>query len=415
MVIETDVCVVGAGLAGLCAARTLVGRGLDVTVVEASDGVGGRVRTDHQQGFTLDRGYQILLTAYPVVASELDLDALDLQLFDPGAVVRVADRFHTVADPLRRPASLLSTARAPIGTVADKVRLAKLMLEIRRGSVPDLLRGPDGSTLDALIEAGFSERMIGRFWRPLFAGIQLDPDLDVSRRRFAVILRMLAEGAAGVPAAGMGAIPEQLAASLPSDVVRTNHVVESIDGTTARITDGEHVRSRAIVVAVDGPSAAALLGIEDPGSRPVSCIYFSADESPLNTRSIVLDGADSGPVKNLAIMSDVAPSYAPPGQALIAAAVPGGLVAGDDPAVRSQLRGWFGAAVDGWDHLRTDRIRHGQPLQRAPFDPRRSVSLGEGRYVCGDHRDTASIQGAMFSGLRTADLVAADLGVTTQR
>lgn len=408
---DHDVVVIGAGLAGLVASRTLCAAGLDVVVLEASDGVGGRVRTDVVDGFRLDRGFQILLTAYPELTRWLDLDALDLRPFAPGARVRIDGRFHRVGDPLRRPADLVPTLRAPVGSPIDKVRLLALIASVRRGPAADLLRRPDRSTLERLRSFGFSDRMIDRFFRPLFAGIQLDPDLEVSSRRFDLILRMLAIGAAAVPALGMATIPAQIAASLPGGVVRLGTPVRSLDGTTVQLGGGGTVCGRAVVVATDGPSAARLLDLPDPGSRPVAALWFDAPVAPLPGPVLVLDGDASGPVANLAVMTETAPTYAPLGRSSIVAAVPGPAALGDDlvPAAVAQLRRWFGPDVEAWDLLRVDVIRHGQPDQRPPLLPRRHVALGDGRYVCGDHRDTASIQGAMFSGRRTGERVLADL------
>lgn len=404
-----DVVVVGAGVAGLSCARDLTAAGLDCRVVEASDGVGGRVRTDEVDGFLLDRGFQILLTAYPEVRARLDLDALELARFEPGAVIRTGNRFHRVADPLRRPRLVPTTVAAPIGTFADKARLLRIVLDVRRGAARDLLRRPDTTTAERLAHAGFSARMVESFWRPLFAGIQLDPDLEVSSRRFDVVLRMLAVGDTGVPRRGMGAVPAQLAAPLPGGTVRLGARVAAVDPGGVTLADGERLPARAVVVATEGPAAHRLLGgrVADPGSRPVACCWFAAAGPPLPGRMLILDGEADGPARNVAVMSEVAPSYAPPGRALVAAAVPGpeALEAGTTDRVREQLARWFGSTTTDWDHLRTDVIPHGQPLQRAPLDPRRRVDLGEGLFVCGDHRDTASLQGALFSGRRTAAAV----------
>ena len=405
----TDVVIVGAGLAGLTCAVDLVGAGVGCRVLEASDGIGGRVRTDLVDGYHLDRGFQILLTAYPEVHERLDVAALELGCFEPGAVVRVAGGFHTVADPLRRPLDLAYTLAAPIGTLADKVRLARLVLDVRSHPVGSLLRRPDMTTAVRLSRAGFSSRMVETFWRPLFAGIQLDPGLEVSSRRFDVILRMLSVGSSGVPARGMGAVPAQLAARLPPDTVRLGAEVAEVSPTGVVLSDGEPVPARAVVVATEGPVAHRLLGprVPDPGSRAAACCWFGVAAPPLAGARIILDGEAGGPAANVAVMSEVAPSYAPPGRALVAAAVPGPDAL--DPTVtdrvRTQLAGWFGSTTGEWDHLRTDVITHGQPLQVPPFHPRRAVDLGGGLFVCGDHRDTASLQGAMFSGARTASAV----------
>jgi phytoene dehydrogenase-like protein len=406
---RVDVCVVGAGLSGLACARLLAFRGVSCAVLEASDAVGGRVRTDRIEGFTLNRGFQVVLTAYPELHHQLNTKRLDLRRFEPGALVRVGDRFWPVGDPLRTPRRIAPTLVAPVGSPVDKLRLLALVASVRRGQASDLLRGPDRSTLDELRARGFSTHMIDRLFVPLFGGIQLDPDLEVSSRRFKMILRMLAQGAAAVPATGMDAIPEQLAADLPADTVELRAPVAAIDGTTVRLADGRSVTARAVVVATEGPIAARLLGLPDPGSRGQTCVYFSAGAAPFPDRLIALAGGDDGPASTIAVMTNVAPEYAPPGQVLISVATAGIAPDGVEAVTRAQLRGWFGAAVDGWHHVRTYRIPHAHPDQRPGFSPRRRVRLGEGVYVCGDHRDTPAIQGALFSGKRTAAAVLADL------
>ncbi len=407
----TDVVIVGAGLAGLTCAQDLTRAGMECVVLDAADGVGGRVRTDRVDGYQLDRGFQILLTAYPQVEERLDLDALDLRRFEPGASIRRAGRFHRVADPLRRPGLLVTTATAPIGSLADKARLAALVVDVRRGTVPALLRREDLSTAERLRRIGFSDTMIEAFWRPLFSGIQLDPGLEVSRRRFDTILRMLAVGDTGLPRDGIGAVPDQMAASLPPGAIRLSRRVEAVTPTQVTVEGGESITARSVVVATDGPTAHRLLGtaVPDPGSRPVACCWF-ATPGELRSGPVLLldgDGVDGGPARNVSVITEVAPSYAPAGRSLLAAAVPG--TDALDPTltdrVRTQLARWFGSQTADWDHLRTDVIPHGQPRQTPPFSPKRRVALGEGLFVCGDHRDTASLQGAMFSGERTAAAV----------
>ncbi len=409
---DEPVAVVGAGLAGLSCAVALHRAGIAVQIFEAGDGVGGRVRSDHVDGFTLDRGFQVALTAYPELHRQLDMTALDLRAFDPGALVWRDGRGSVVGDPFRRPSTTLSTATAPIGSVFDKARIAVLRHRLRRVHPVRLLQGPDTSTRVALADAGFSDTIIERFFRPLVGGIQLDPELTDSRRMFDVIFRMLADGDSAVPAAGMQAIPDQLAAQLPAGCIHFGARVTRTSARSVTIDGSNEIKAAAVVVATDGPTAAHLLGLRDVGSKSVGAVCFAAPEAPIDSKLVVLDGTGRGPVLNVAVMSNVAPTYAPAGRHLVVAALPGQVGKGIEHDARAQLRGWWGSAVDGWEHLRTYRIVHGQPTQRPPFNPRRPVRVDDGRFVCGDHRDTASIQGAMFSGRRCGMEVVAAIGHT---
>jgi len=406
---RADVVIVGAGLAGLAAAGVLHRAGRQVVICEASDGVGGRVRTDLVDGYRLDRGFQVLLTAYPELGRQFDVDALDLRTFDPGARVWDGSKMHTIGDPFRRPSTALATGRAPVATLADKLRLARQRLRLRRMATPDLLRQPDCATIDALRTDGFSEQVIDWFFRPFVGGIQLDPGLATSRRMFDVVLQSLYRGDAVVPAAGMQAIPDQLSAGLPGGCIRLETPVVEVARGRVTTAAGEHFEADRVVVATEGPGAAQLLGLEPVKSNPATCVWFAAPEPPHRHRFLVLDGSGNGPARNIAVMSNVAPEYTPDDTALIAAACPGVEMGDAAPLVRAQLRAIWGSGVDEWTHLRSDVIAHGQPAQPPGFSPKQRVALGVVLFVCGDHRDTASIQGALFSGRRCGEAVLSSL------
>lgn len=401
-----DVVVIGAGLAGLAAATRLRSAGRSVVVIEASDGVGGRVRTDTVDGFQLDRGFQILLTGYPEVQRQLDLDALDLQPFRPGASLWLDGKGYLVGDPFRDPRSLISTVRSPLGSPVDKLRILQLRRRVTQGDGRQLFDSPERTTAAHLRDLGFSQRSIIRFFQPLFAGIQLDPALGTSSHMFDLIFRSLSMGAAAVPAAGMGAIALQLANQLDSDQIVLDCPVTAI-GDREVHTAGGTVTGDHVVVATDGPAAAQLTGRESGGSVSVGCVWFSAPKSPVSDNVIVLDGSGVGPALNIAVLSDVAGTYAPHGTALIAAATPAQIGATIEADVTEQMRAMFGAQVDDWSIVRTDRIVHAQPAQAPPLRPKQSVRLAENLWVCGDHRDTGSIQGALFSGRRAAEAILA--------
>ncbi len=402
-----DVIVVGAGLAGLACALRLHEAGVGVRVLEASDGVGGRVRSDLVDGFRLDRGFQVLLTAYPEARRVLDYAALDLRPFAPGALVRRAGRFHELTDPWRRPSRAIATLAAGVGTLGDRLRVARFRGRTRRGSLDELFKRPAASALARLRAEGFSAEMIDSFFRPFFGGVLLDRSLSCSSRLLEFVFRMMAEGDVAVPAAGMGAIPLQLAARLPEGAIRLGTRVAAVSPRRVVLDSGEVLDATAVVVATEGPEAARLLGLPAPGSRSVACVYFAAKLAPRREPMLLLDGEGSGPVNNLCFPSNVAPSYAPPGRTLVAASV---LEApADDDAleagVRTQMRAWFGRGADDWRHLKTYRIAHAQPVQDpVALDPvERPVRLDGGVFVCGDHRETASIQGALSSGRRAAE------------
>jgi len=406
-----DVVVVGAGMAGLCCARELHAAGLDVLVLERGDSPGGRVRTDVVDGFLLDHGFQVLLTAYPEARRVLDYDRLGLRTFESSALIRRDGRFSRVADPLRHPVQALEGLRDAPGTVRDKLRVARLRRRLSRGSINEILTAPQVTTAEALRLEGFSNGLVEGLFRPFLGGIFLDPSLETSSRLFAFVFKLFSEGEAALPAAGMQAVPRQLAEGLPEAAVRYGATVEIAGPGHVVLAGGEQIEAASVVVAADGPEAARLTGaVEAPAPRAVTTLHYAAERSPVGEPVLVLNGEGAGPVNDLCAPSDVAPSYAPPGATLVSATVLGIPPLDDaalDEAVRDQLRGWFGAQVDGWRLLRALRIPFALPAQPpAALTPaERPVRVREGLFVCGDHRDTASLQGAMVSGRRAAAAV----------
>ena len=409
--------IVGAGLAGLCCARQLQARGIDLLVIEAEDVVGGRVRTDVVDGFRLDRGFQVLQTAYPEAQQVLDYKALCLRLFEPGALIHTRGRLVRMTDPWRRPQQAFSTMFNGIGNIADRWKLAQLRRHVTRGTLETLWAEPDSTTVEYLIrEVGLSGDMIARFLRPWFSGVFFESELATSSRFFKFVFRMFACGDAALPEQGMGAIAKQLASGLTPDMLRLSTRVESLDGLHVRLATGETIAARAVVIAAEGPEAARLTSglVPCPDSCSTTCLYFAADESPVREPILVLNGDGTGPINHLSVPSKVAATFSPPRRALVSVSVVGATV-DERPdlatAVRRQLRDWFGSQVDRWSPMKSYAIRHALPSQPAHFrdSAARSRQLAEGLYCCGDHRETASIQGAMVSGRKAAEAVLADL------
>ena len=406
---DPDVVIVGGGLAGLACARHLHQKGIAFQIIEASDGLGGRVRTDHVAGFLLDRGFQVLQTAYPEAQRVLDYVKLDLHTFFPGALIRTNDHSYRIADPLRKPLEAFESLFSPIGTIRDKFRLLALRQRLHRRSIDSIFKREERMTLDALQNEGFSPTIMSTLFRPFLRGIFLEKGMKTSSRMFEFVYKMFTDGHAALPANGMGAIPDQLASALPVDSVRLNTRVVSVSPNTATLEYGEQLKARAVVVATEGPEACRLIpGLDPVISCSTTCMYFVADYDPLGSPILALNGDGSGIINNLCVPSSVAPSYAPAGSSLISVTILG--IPDEDNkklelTVRSQLKSWFGQKVDSWRSFRTYRIHHALPSQAFPAlsQPQRPVRIQKGLYVCGDHRDTASIHGALVSGRRTAE------------
>lgn len=409
---QAEVLIVGGGLAGLCCARRLHQEGIRFTLLDAADAVGGRVRTDVVDGFRLDRGFQVLLTAYPEAQAVLDYEALDLCAFTPGALVRKQGEFHRISDPWRDPGSWFRGLMSPVGSMLDKFRMSRLRADVLGRSIEDIFSAPEISTRQALERRRFSPRFIDEFFRPWFGGIQLESKLGASSRMFEFVFRMLAEGDAAVPARGMEEIPRQIAAGLPPGSIRLNTRVQAIEPGMAILQSGEKLSASHIVVATEGPESNRLLKARmSVPSRSVTCLYFAADEPPVDEAILVLGGSGRGLVNNLAVMSLVSPDYAPQGRHLISVSVIG-LPSRDERSlvtnVTGQLKRWFGTQVSRWQHLRTYLIEHAQPVV-APLEWVQPVRVQPGLYTAGDYRATPSIQGAMESGRLAAEALLRDL------
>ncbi|WP_281268669.1 NAD(P)/FAD-dependent oxidoreductase [Vallicoccus soli] len=398
----TDVVVVGAGLAGLAAARHLVAAGLAVRVLEASDGVGGRVRTDAVDGLLLDRGFQLYNPGYPEGQRMLDHEALDLRPYVAGVVVALRGRRHRLADPLRQPSWALSSALAPVGSPLAKARFAAYALRAARRPVRAQLAEPDATLRLALSRAGVRGPVVERVVRPFLSGTFGEAGLATSRRFADLVLRSFVRGTPSLPAAGMGAVPRQLAEGLPDGSVELGR----------RVDDVGDLAARAVVVATDPASAERLTGVPAPRPHALTTLYHLAPEPPSDLAALHVDGSGDGPVVNTSVISNVVPAYAGGRGHLVSTSVLG---AHDDAAtervVRAQLSTVYGCDTRAWELVGTYAVPWALPAMDPPLEVARPVRVREGLYVAGDHRDTASQQGALVSGRRAAAAVLQDLGL----
>jgi predicted NAD/FAD-dependent oxidoreductase len=410
-----DAAIVGAGLAGLAAARQLAIHGLEVVVLEAGDDVGGRVRTDRVDGLLLDRGFQLYNPAYPEPARVLDHAALDLRAFVPGLIASTPGGPVRLGDPRRRPGWALDALTPRSGSLAGKLRFAAYAWRASRTSPRVLESSIDFPAEVALRGAGIDDAFIESVLRPFLAGVFLEDRLATSRRFLDLILSSFVNGTPAVPARGMQAIPEQLLAALPSGTVRLETGVRSVRPGSVQTSDGD-LSARAVVVATDPTAAAGLLpGLGIPAGRPVTTWYYLADcpaeQLADGTPVLTVDGR--GPVLSTVVLTHAAPTYATGGRVLVSASALGEHDGAEaERGVRSHLSTMYHADTRRWQHVATYPIRYALPAMLPPLDTRRPVALGDGIFVAGDPRDTASIQGAMVSGRRAADAVLEHLGLS---
>ncbi len=430
---EKDIVIIGAGLAGMRCAELLQQAGFETLVLEAADAPGGRVRTDLVDGFRLDRGFQILLTAYPETKAVLSYRALKLGKFIRGALFGYGGRFHRFSEPRREPLRAGRFLFDDVIRFGDKWRVAALAARVNRGDPAMLFHRKDESTHAFLRQFGFSPKMINRFFAPFFGGVFLESELQTSARYFEFLFRMFADGSAAVPAEGMERIPQQMAAKLAPGTLQLNTRVTEVSRRQQRFlvsTDSSGtIEAKQLVFAVAehalGPLLAGLLPHTRTQARErrlwnrTTTIYYAAPRSPIAGPILALngEGPDGGPINNLAVMSQVSKRYAPPGQELIAVSIVG-VAPGDDATmqaleerVREHAERWFGAeAVEQWRLVGAYPIEHALPLARTTQWESSATRVTDNVYMCSDAQETPSLQGALASGRRAAEAILAQRG-----
>lgn len=423
--------IIGAGLAGLTCASELVREGQRVLVLEAAEQVGGRIRTDmHEDGYRLDRGFQVLFTACPATRRHLNFENLKQRLFEPGALLVKHGRLYELTDSLRAPGRLLPGLLNPLISSADKLRDLRLRAEVMRSSAAEIFAGsgqPDGrdeSTEAYLRRLGFAEQgFIANVARPFYGGIFLDRTLSTSARLFRFTLKMLASGHVVLPAEGMQRVPEMLAVALPSGSLRLRSCACGIqihNGRVSgvRLSSGELIETERVVVATDSPTAARLTGQKLPRLAHGSvCLYFGGRDRPYKQRKMLLNTAPDAYINNATLLSNIAPTYAPPHRHLLSATVldPG---TDDDEEIerraRAELATWFPAQnMPAWQILGIYRLPFSLLAQPPGFFDTLPSSTTDtcGLYLAGEYTTSSSIQGAILSGERVARIVLRELAV----
>ncbi len=398
-------------MAGLTCAKYLKDRGVETLILEASDAVGGRVRTDVVKGFKLDRGFQVLLTSYPEVEKLLNYNDLRLQNLPSGARVRSGDDFFVMPNPLKNILTAPQALFSPVGSLFDKIKVLQLNLETRNAAEPDFsnLESND-STVSFLKNYGFSDKMINRFFVPFFGGVFLERELKTNASYFKFLYSLFAKGDVAVPQNGMQAIPEQIAGHLSPDQIRLNTPVRKMSGKTIHLENGEIIEADKIVLATDARAAAKLLGETSKVKfNSTVCLYFESN-APLKLNGepyLIINSNANELIDHLLISSDVAPTYAPDGKTLISVSIVGNKEISEnelETGVQTELVKWFGREND-WHHLKTYRIPQALPQFFQGSSIVRQLKISDDIYRCGDYTAYPSLNAAMKTGREVAGML----------
>jgi protoporphyrinogen oxidase len=405
---EKKIFIVGAGLSGLIAALELEKAGYEPVILEASDRVGGRMKTDVVDGFRLDHGFQVLNTAYPEAKRYLDFSALQLKNFDPGAIIFEGKDSYILTDPLRNPLKLVGMAVSRVGTFLDKVKVFTLTQELKKKSSEEIFAEPSVPTNQYLKNYGFSDAIISNFFAPFFRGIFLEDKLETSSRMFEFVFKMFSQGYAAVPAKGMGQIPEMIKSQLQRTDIRFNSPVASVEGPQLTLADGTQLVADRIIVAVQPDRLMQQLEGQFAPSRKVINLYFSAPKSFLGRPMIgLLTGQKV--INNLVFMDDVSKDYAPAGKSLLSVTVLDSTLSEKEliKTVQGELEYISGIKGDQFKPLKTFVINQALPQVA---DLKFSIPFTECKvldqvFLAGDYLLHGSINAAMTSGRTAAEAV----------
>ncbi|MGY8920823.1 MAG: FAD-dependent oxidoreductase [Flavobacteriales bacterium] len=291
--------IIGGGISGLIAARVLEEHGLSATIIEASDRLGGRVKTDVVDGYSLDHGFQVLLTAYPAAKKYLDFDALELQEFLPGSAIFKNGKQKIIGDPLRNLSLLLPTLFSGIGTVNDKLKILALNRRLKKKSIQNIFAEKEQTTRVYLENIGFSEAIITNFFTPFFSGIFLENKLETSSRMFEFVYKMFGEGNAALPKDGIQAIPKQLFEKLKSTTYVFNTKVKSVENGSIKLESGETLKSNFTIIATQASGLVSNLKNQATLWKSCDTLYFEIAKREIKKPLIGLIAAPNTLINNI--------------------------------------------------------------------------------------------------------------------
>lgn len=408
---EKSIYIIGSGISGLIAAIELEKAGYYPVILEASDSIGGRVKTDEFSGYLLDQGFQVLLTAYPELSRYLDLDRLQLKNFQAGAVILEPGKdTYAIHDPLRNPLKVFSMAFSKVGTIWDKYKMYALTKKLKEKKLGDIFESPQTTTISYLEEFGFSNRIIRNFFKPFFSGIFLEDQLTTSSRMFEFVFKMFAEGHAAVPENGMGQITKQLLEQLNHTQIRFNNKVSLVENNTIHLESGNTLTADKIIIAT---APGKIIGQGLFPYHKVTNLYFSLQQSFIAKPMIGLVPDEKFMINNLVFMTDVSKKYASDERALLSVSIVKDVAGVEnlESLVSIELEALTGIDANYFEHVKTYSIEKGLPIVTdvKQWVPLQHVKLFDNVFLAGDQQLNGSINAAMTSGRLAAEALIASV------
>lgn len=406
---EDKIYIIGAGVSGLVAAIELEKSGFSPIILEGSDSIGGRVKTDEVDGFRFDHGFQVLLTAYPEAKRYLDYQALNLKFFDPGAIIFDEKESFLITDPLRNPLKIWGMAFSKVGTLLDKVKMFNLTQGLKKKSIEEIFAAPSKPTLQYLKDFGFSDQIISYFFKPFFRGIFLEPHLNTSSRMFEFVFKMFSIGHAAVPAKGMGEIPKMLRQQLSRTQFYFNKKVKAVRQGFIELENGEELLADRIIIATQADQVMEQLKGQFAKPKFVTNCYFTTQKSFMARPMIGLIPGEGRLINNIVYMNDVSEEYAPKDRSLLSVSILSHSLSEKEliKAVQNELERISGIKGSYFKYLKTYEIPYALPSLE---DMKYEIAFTETKitdhvFLAGDYLLNGSINAAMTSGRLAAEAV----------
>ena len=396
--------IIGAGLSGLIAAQVLEQKGYHPTIIEATDRVGGRVKTDLIEGYQLDHGFQVLLTEYPMAKKYLDYKALELQKFYSGAVLFNDGKQKTIGDPLRNPSLLLKTLAANVGSFSDKLKILKLNARLKKKTLSAIFNAPETSTLKLLTTYGFSQNIIQNFFKPFFSGIFLEPKLATSSRMFEFVYKMFGTGYASLPKAGIEAIPKQLKTKLKNTSWLFNSRVERVEDGKVVLSDGQELESHFAIIATTPDQLISNLKNQSTTWKSCDTLYFETENRLISKPLIGLLSNKETLINNIFYHTSIETTNTPQKQLLSVTVVKNHRLTEQELQKRIEEELGRFCKINTLRFLKRYQISQALPnLSNIQYDLAPSeTKIKDTIFLAGDHLLNGSLNAAMLSGEKAA-------------